>query len=108
MFWLASRPTHTLIWSQAGGSLKAELWGRCWASMPCAERALRPEYMENQEELMKTWHKQWGDCKQELVFIGQDMDREQITADLHDCLLTEAEAEDWAMGATFEDNWPVE
>jgi hypothetical protein len=56
---------------------------------------------------MKNWHKQWGDRKQELVFIGQDMDREQILADLESCLLTEAEAEAWAKGASFEDHWPV-
>ena len=53
IFWIASRPDQALLWSQAGGSLKAEPYGRWWASISIHERALNPSYMENQDEICK-------------------------------------------------------
>jgi hypothetical protein len=40
---------------------------------------------------MRNWLAQTGDCRQELVFIGQNIDFEQLTADLDGCLLNDAE-----------------
>jgi len=37
------------------------------------------------------WHPEVGDCRQELVFIGQKLERSRLVADLDDCLLTDAE-----------------
>ena len=37
------------------------------------------------------WQKPWGDRRQELVFIGRDMDRTGIEAGLREALLTDAE-----------------
>ncbi|MTI19745.1 GTP-binding protein, partial [Fulvivirga sp. RKSG066] len=86
LFWLASRPDQALLWSQAGGSLKAEPYGRWWAALPMRERAMNDAYMANQHEIMKKWDDQWGDRMNELVIIGQDLDEEAINNALKSCL----------------------
>jgi G3E family GTPase len=50
IFWLASRPDKALMWSQAGGSLKAEVYGRWWAAVPFRERALNPACKDKNKE----------------------------------------------------------
>ena len=64
-------------------------------------------YIENQEEIQSKWDKQWGDRMNELVFIGQNMDREQISADLDACLLTDMEILAMQSGNEFLDQWPI-
>ncbi|MBL3658832.1 GTP-binding protein [Fulvivirga sediminis] len=107
LFWLASRPDHALLWSQAGGSLKAEIYGRWWASVPLKERAMNPAYMENQEAIMAKWNKKWGDRMNELVIIGQDLDEKAISAQLFDCLITEQDEQVIKEGSQWVDQWPL-
>ncbi|MEO1052559.1 MAG: GTP-binding protein [Bacteroidota bacterium] len=106
IFWIASRPDNAILWSQAGGSLKAEVYGRWWDSVPMQERAMSRDYLETQEEIGSRWDEKWGDRMNELVFIGKDMDKDGITADLDKCLLTEDEIEKMK-SITFKDNWPI-
>ena len=40
---------------------------------------------------MKTWVEPFGDMRQELVFIGQNLDQEAMTSALDACLLDEEE-----------------
>ena len=47
-----------------------------------------PEYLESIE---KSWEEPFGDMRQELVFIGQNLDQERMTEALDACLLTEDE-----------------
>ena len=107
IFWLASRPDHAILWSQAGGSMKAEIYGRWWASVSMKERAMNPSYLENQEEIQAKWHKQWGDRMTELVFIGMDMDKKKITAELDKCLVNELDIIGMQSGNRFIDEWPI-
>lgn len=107
LFWLASRPDQALMWSQAGGSLKADPYGRWWATVSMKERALNQAYMENQQAIMKKWDKKWGDRMNELVIIGQDLDKASITSDLDHCLVTNDEIISMEAGKGFEDNWPI-
>ncbi|MAZ54431.1 MAG: GTP-binding protein [Flavobacteriales bacterium] len=108
LFWLASRPKQALIWGQAGGSLKADSAGVWWSSMPFGERMQFASFVENQEHIEFGWDKKFGDRKNEIVFIGQEMDEKQIKSDLDNCLLSdeEIEKEKWRKG--FDDNWPVQ
>lgn len=107
IFWLASRPDKAILWSQAGGSLKAEIYGRWWASVPISKRAISRAYLDNQHEIQAKWNKEWGDRMNELVLIGQDMDKEKITLDLDNCLLMDFEITGMKAGNKFSDNWPI-
>lgn len=107
LFWLASRPDHAILWSQAGGSLKAELYGRWWAAIPHHEKALNPEYYEIQSAISDIWDEHWGDRKNELVFIGQNVDKQQIIAELNACLINPEEEDDFKTGISFKDEWPL-
>lgn len=104
LFWLASRPDQALIWSQAGGSLKAEVYGRWWAASSPQERLLHPQFLENRSEIEKKWDATWGDRMNELVIIGQDLDREAISRELRDCLDRSALPHS---AQPYTDPWPV-
>jgi len=95
LFWMASRPDIAISFSQAGGSVRLESAGSWWSSMPEDVRYQYPVYAEVRGELMKRWHPQWEDRKNELVFIGQNLEKEKCIAELEACLLTEEEADDW-------------
>ncbi|MBD0400085.1 GTP-binding protein [Flammeovirga sp. EKP202] len=108
LFWLASRPDQAMVWSQAGGSLKADSAGVWWSSMHRKKRLQYAAFLENQETIESNWDDTFGDRKNELVIIGQDMDEAQIIKDLDECIATEDELKTlrWKLG--YEDNWPVE
>ncbi|WP_353778377.1 GTP-binding protein [Winogradskyella sp. 3972H.M.0a.05] len=108
LFWIASRPEQALIWGQAGGSLRADSAGVWWASMPFQERFQYPSFINNQNVIEHDWDITFGDRKNEIVFIGQDMDVQLIKEELDNCLVTdkELETQEWEKG--YEDNWPVQ
>ena len=107
LFWLATRPKHALLWSQAGGSLKAESFGTWWAAYSEKERRRNPAYVENQELILGKWDAQFGDRMNELVLIGQDLDEESISRELTECLVTEEESRYFSMTTHFKDEWPI-
>lgn len=106
-FWLASRPDQALLWSQAGGSLRYDPIGTWWAAIPPHEREAMPAFQEQKERLSRTWSPLWGDRKNELVFIGQDLDHERLRAQLERCLLRDWEIDAWREGEPFEDPFPL-
>ena len=108
LFWLASRPNQALIWSQAGGSLRAESAGVWWSSMTFQERIQSISFVENQEEIEKDWDIRYGDRKNEIVFIGKNMDQELITKELNMCLSNEIELQKKSWEKGYLDTWPVE
>lgn len=102
-FWLASRPDHAGSWSQAGGMMQHGLAGRWWASVPKQEWP--EEYLP---DIQSQWAEPYGDCRQELVFIGQNVDAEKVRRELDDCLLTDAElAEGPMVWREYPDPFPV-
>jgi G3E family GTPase len=107
IFWLASRPDHAILWSQAGGSSKAEIYGKWWASVPERERRRRPAFMADRESIMKKWHPQWGDRLNELVIIGTQLDHVLVKAAVESCLLDEVERVKYEAGEVFTDPWPL-
>ncbi|MEM8510481.1 MAG: GTP-binding protein [Bacteroidota bacterium] len=108
LFWLASRPKQALIWGQAGGSLKTHSAGVWWSSMPYHKREQYLSFLEHQEQIESLWDKTFGDRKNEIVFIGQDMDEAKIKTDLDACLATEWElgSKKWLEG--YPDEWPMD
>jgi len=108
LFWLASRPEQAIVWSQAGGSLKADSAGVWWSSMPFGKRIQYAAFVDNQKEIEADWNITFGDRNNEIVFIGQDMDEEQIKLELNTCLATTEElaTQQWENG--YDDEWPVQ
>ncbi|MFT5915234.1 MAG: G3E family GTPase [Flammeovirgaceae bacterium] len=107
LFWIGSRASDAINFSQAGGSLKAEKAGVWWASMSFEERTQFVPFVENQPLIESDWDKNYGDRKNELVFIGQDLDEDQIVSELNACLCTESEADAIiAQGKKVEDPFP--
>jgi len=105
LIWLATRMQVSGIWSQAGNACRVEPGGMWWAALPEDEL---PDDPDVEAQLAQVWHSRWGDRRQELVLIGQDMDEVALRARLDACLLTDAEMalgpEGWAQ---FEDPFGV-
>lgn len=108
LFWFSSRPNQALSWGQAGGSLKADSTGVWWASMPFKERINFLSYLDNQQTIEEGWHRVFGDRKNELVFIGQDLDRKKITTDLEACLCTNEEIAELNWEEGYNDVWQIQ
>jgi len=106
LFWLASRPNDALNFSQAGGSFRMEKAGVWWCSMPMSQRSMYSSFTENQDFIESKWDKDWGDRMNEMVFIGQDLDKEQIILDLNKCLLEDNEKYLLDQERPFEDPFP--
>jgi G3E family GTPase len=106
LFWLASRPHDALNFSQAGGSSRLEKAGVWWCSMPYAERITYASYLDHQDFIESKWNKQWGDRQNEIVFIGQYLNKQKLIDELETCLLKPDEEELFALGLTFVDPFP--
>ena len=103
-FWLASRPKDMMIWSQAGGLFQLSPGGAWWIDTP---QDLWPDDSESIQQIKKDWDEKEGDRRQELVFIGTDMNKKEMIESLDQCLLTMSEM---ALGPhewlNFEDPFP--
>jgi len=87
-FWLASRHDMIGMWSQAGGSAEYRPVGYWWAAAP---KSRWPDDDEIWKSIMKEWEEPYGDRRQQLVYIGQDLPKEEILQALQECLLTDEE-----------------
>ena len=72
-------------------------------------KAQWPQDEESVAAIMGHWQPSTGDCRQELVFIGQNIDFAQMRVELDACLLTDAEmaqgVDAWRLpGRSF---WPL-
>jgi G3E family GTPase len=103
-FWLASRYDAAGTWSQAGGARVNEAGGTWWAGTPKTDWPTEPEYIAR---IQKKWDAEFGDRRQELVFIGVGMDEAWMRAELDKCLLTRTEfKEGKAKWANYVDPFP--
>lgn len=87
-FWLASQPQIANVWQQAGGIAHHSLAGMFWKAVPEEQW---PNDPESREFIKTKWVEPFGDMRQELVFIGQNLDQNQMIQQLNDCLLDEDE-----------------
>ena len=71
------------LFEQAGRQLQLKDVGLWFATMPADELA---EMMDKEPGLRRDWDERYGDRMQKIVFIGQNMDREALTAALDACL----------------------
>lgn len=82
-FWLATRPLHVGVMSAAGSQRRCEPMGLWWAAVPRHDWPVHQQFLQHLETW---WDGGWGDRRQELVFIGIDMDAAGIRTALDNCL----------------------
>ena len=71
------------VFEQAGRQVSLRNAGQWYATMPKEQLSVM---MAQDEKLRRDWDEQYGDRMQKLVFIGQHLDKEQLTNDLDFCL----------------------
>tara|TARA_B100000530_G_scaffold318845_1_gene250882 strand:+ start:391 stop:1599 length:1209 start_codon:yes stop_codon:yes gene_type:complete len=87
-FWLSSRPDFVGEVSQAGAFVRHQGIGRWWASIP---KERWPDPVAVEEVTRKYWTNEYGDRRQEIVFIGlkDQMNEDNIRNTLDACLVNE-------------------
>ncbi len=104
-FWIASRNDIIGLWSQAGGSAEYRPVGYWWASVP---KSRWPDDDDSWKAIMKEWRQPYGDRRQMLVYIGQNLPKDEMQTALRACLLDDREfvmgPEKWAK---FRDPFPA-
>ncbi len=85
-FWLATRPGWAAEMSLAGGLVRTAGLGSWWCDAP---RERWPDDEASRRRMEEHWHPVWGDRRQELVFIGQEVDETAIRDALDACLVAE-------------------
>ncbi len=88
LMWIASRNDWAYDWSQAGCSVRMNPAGYWWAAVPAEEW---PDDEEAIKEIRSRLQGEYGDRRQELVFIGNRMNRDRISQILESCLLDDEE-----------------
>lgn len=100
LFWLATRLEEAGDLSLAGTQLQLRQAGLWWGII---DESQWPETVKQQAKAGK-WMAPYFDHRQELVFIGINMEKDAIIAGLNECLLTD---EEWKLGVvgwrTFND-----
>ncbi len=71
------------LFEQAGKQKLLREAGQWYATAPEEDRL---ELMRQDPNFFKDWDEKYGDRMQKIVFIGQNMDKEQIISDLDRCL----------------------
>lgn len=87
-FWLASTPDYAWQWHQAGGIARYGMAGLFWQAVPRDEW---PDDTESRAAILAQFSEPYGDCRQELVFIGQQLDKGAMLAQLTAALLSDSE-----------------
>jgi G3E family GTPase len=90
LVWLASRNDLAGQWSQAGNVFSLNPAGQ-WAAATSREEWPEDESFET--EIDEVWQEPFGDRRNELVLIGQHLDRDRLTRYLDECLLSDEEFE---------------
>jgi G3E family GTPase len=86
--WIATHHDEAFCWSQAGVSIKMDQDGPWMCTIDESEW---PEDEATRDWIRGTMEKPWGDRRQELVFIGSEMEEVVLRSRLEECLLTDDE-----------------
>mmetsp|Transcript_30832 Transcript_30832/g.71643 ORF Transcript_30832/g.71643 Transcript_30832/m.71643 type:complete len:118 (-) Transcript_30832:410-763(-) len=88
--WLSNTHTQIYYWALAGKHFELTQYATWWQTIP------RNEWPDNEKEvadIQLDFDGEWGDRRQELVFIGVAMDKKAIISLLDACILTDVEME---------------
>jgi G3E family GTPase len=97
LFWLASRMNESGLWAQAGHASSHQSAGRWWSSVS-------PELWPDDENIRGSIEAEcqgpYGDRRQEIVVIGEQLDEAALRQRLDACLLDDSEMQMGPMGWT--------
>ena len=82
--YFSNQTDNCYLFEQSGVQKSLKDAGLWFATMPKEQLA---EMMLHDRALQRDWDPKWGDRMQKIVFIGQNMDREEIEAGLDGCLV---------------------
>ena len=82
--YFANEKDQCYLFEQAGNQVSLTNAGQWYASMPKDEFE---EFVQQNPQVLKQWDETYGDRMQKLVFIGQNMNREEIEKALDQCLV---------------------
>ncbi|MBP6528040.1 MAG: GTP-binding protein, partial [Prevotella sp.] len=82
--WFKDEPATCYVFEQAGKQMNLRNAGQWYATMDKDELA---DLMQREPGLSQDWNEQYGDRMQKLVFIGQHLDKDEITRQLDSILL---------------------
>lgn len=103
-FWLATRMKTVGEWAQAGGALNLSPAGTWWASVPKSQWGVDDE---TKRDIEASFIGEYGDRRQELVFIGVEMNKAELIVRLEEALLTPNEmAQGESIWETYFDPFP--
>lgn len=104
-FWLATRPLFCAQWSQAGGIAHYGFAGMFYKAIPKKDWPTEPELLA---DINSKWVEPFGDMRQELVFIGQSLNKQAMIEALDDSLLPEeAVLKGKDFWKTYNDPFPI-
>ncbi|ASM50558.1 hypothetical protein PESP_a2614 [Pseudoalteromonas espejiana DSM 9414] len=104
-FWLATRPLFCGQWNQAGGIAHYGFAGMFYKAIPKKDW---PTDLELLADINSKWVEPFGDMRQELVFIGQSLNKQAMIEALNDCLLPEdAVLKGKDFWRTYNDPFPI-
>ncbi|MBB1346699.1 zinc metallochaperone GTPase ZigA [Pseudoalteromonas sp. SG45-2] len=104
-FWLATRPLFCAQWSQAGGIAHYGFASMFFKAIPQKDWPTEPELLA---DINNKWVEPFGDMRQELVFIGQSLNKQAMIKALDDCLLPEdAVLKGKDFWRTYNDPFPI-
>lgn len=89
--WYESKPKTCYYWSHAGGSFELRATGQWWAAIDQSQWPTEgmPDYVA--EDMSG----EYGDCRQEIVFIGVGMDEDAITKRMDVALMDDKEFDEF-------------
>tara|TARA_Y100000991_G_scaffold215119_1_gene204566 strand:- start:1855 stop:3051 length:1197 start_codon:yes stop_codon:yes gene_type:complete len=106
-FWLASRPSQSLLFNQAAGSINFELLG-IWRAAILEEKNNNLQEIEVKflKEQISKESGRFGDRCCELTIIGDKTQIDEFAEKIESCFLTDEEIIQWENGFNFKDPWP--
>ena len=107
-FWVANRPQWVISHSRAGQQVDYERLGQWWAAAPRENWPQAGSALHR--EIERFWQEPWGDRRNDLVLIGQNLDTQAIRQAWQEAQMNDDELSAGpAMWITLPDalpNWP--